>query len=229
MIRGVKGFYFIVGVLLATAAIPKISHSETNAQTLSSHNKNIRLLVWQGKVWQGAEDSGKHELRKLSALSPKARRTAWQFAGRSLVHDLVGDDAKAFLGVAPILDILPVEKPSAFVVGGSTIVLTEGIIDLIESSDEFAFILAHELSHVMLGHTAPKEALMGNSLPLSDQLEREIHADLNAVTLLKEAGYDPTCAVGLLEKVSEALKGPFDNYPSLDPRIRSLKAAFTDK
>jgi len=220
--RVIKDLYFLFGVLLALSA----TAHDVCAQSKSNQGiskQNIRLLIWQG------QNSFNEESVRLANLSPQERRSAWQFAGRRLVHDLVGDDTKAFLGVSPILDILPVQKPSAFVVGGSTIVLTEGILDLIHSPNEFAFVLAHELSHVMLGHTSSKEALMGSSMPYSDQLHREIDADMNAIALLKEAGYDPSYSVGLLERVSAALKGPFDNYPSMAPRILSLKEALDSK
>src|ERR1700730_7757559 len=63
----------------------------------------------------------------------------------------------------------------SFVIG-RTIVLSRGLLDVLPDEATLAAVLAHELAHIVLGHSAGAGYLSGLTLPFSD---REIFANLN--------------------------------------------------
>ena len=50
---------------------------------------------------------------------------------------------------------IPVQVPNAFAVEG-TVAVTTGLLDLLDSDDEVAVVVGHELGHIILHHVEPK-------------------------------------------------------------------------
>ncbi len=102
--------------------------------------------------------------------------------------------------------------------------VNEGIINLEGSDDELAFVLAHELGHLVAGHPRKKRNygtlftlqvmpwiltppmlffdvtllyLAWSAIKLLHETERE--ADWIALLSMTEAGYDPTAAIAFFE------------------------------
>lgn len=125
--------------------------------------------------------------------------------------------------------ILSTESVNAFSAPGGFVLLTQGLMDLLETEDELAAILAHEIAHVvrehhwaiiqkqqqasaliarMQGNMKSQNALFSemNSL-FSDMMTRgldkeaEFEADRDAVVLAANAGYDSTAMLSVLEKL----------------------------
>ncbi len=59
---------------------------------------------------------------------------------------------------------------------GRTIVISRGLLDVLPDEATLAAVLAHELAHIVLGHSVGAESLSGLTLPFSDL---EIFAKLN--------------------------------------------------
>ncbi len=59
---------------------------------------------------------------------------------------------------------------------GRTIVVSRGLLDVLPDEATLAAVLAHELAHIVLGHSVGAESLSGLTTPFSD---REIFAQLN--------------------------------------------------
>lgn len=121
---------------------------------------------------------------------------------------------------------------NAFATPGGYVLVTRGLVRLLESEDELAFVLAHEISHVLRKHhykviqrqrLAEKasqglQATMGGSTlrelsQASAQIyargldkEAEFEADRMGGEWLAKAGYDLTASLGVLEKL-QAFKG----------------------
>ena len=125
--------------------------------------------------------------------------------------------------------ILATESVNAFSAPGGFVLLTQGLMDLLDTEDELAAILAHEIAHIlrkhhwaiiqkqqnaaalvarMQGNMKSQNALFSemNSL-FSDMMTRgldkeaEFEADRDAVVLAANGGYDSSAMLSVLEKL----------------------------
>ncbi len=119
-------------------------------------------------------------------------------------------------------------KPNAFALPGGFIFITRSLIELSKrDKDELAFVLSHEMAHVIRGHAmerimsqsavsaaarvTPARSVLGGWLKrvgiqflesaYSQDLETE--SDRLAVRLTKTARYDPNGAIRLLSRLAE--------------------------
>ncbi|NMC64200.1 MAG: M48 family metalloprotease [SAR324 cluster bacterium] len=98
--------------------------------------------------------------------------------------------------------ILNSTTPAAFSPGGSFIFLSKGLILSLTSEEELAFVIAHEMAHQELKHTALAELKEKKYTEykqidayMSEQNETlELEADKFAAATLAQAGYDPVLA-----------------------------------
>jgi Zn-dependent protease with chaperone function len=123
--------------------------------------------------------------------------------------------------------ILNIDEPNAFSIPGGYIYVTYELFDFIQSNDELAGILAHEIAHVIHNHALkqtrdntkftlltilavlltrePDVAVLGKltTITLLNQYSREYEeeADLTAINLLVKAGYDPVGFLTFLERL----------------------------
>ncbi|KAI4985343.1 hypothetical protein ZWY2020_017973 [Hordeum vulgare] len=109
------------------------------------------------------------------------------------------------------------------------LMVTTGMLDLLETDAEIAFALGHEVGHIIARHTADiaKQAWFPTILwwPIFSMME--IEADHIGIMLLGAAGFDPKAALVVLWKLAkndaltkeEALLSP---YPSHLKRSRYL-------
>ncbi len=92
--------------------------------------------------------------------------------------------------------------PNAFSVGSGMIFVTEGLLARLGSEAELAAVIAHEMSHQLLGHT--RAAINEQGLEVKENpayaysLDREIEADMLGLKILKVARYDLTHAASAL-------------------------------
>ncbi|MBI3948574.1 MAG: M48 family metalloprotease [Armatimonadetes bacterium] len=145
--------------------------------------------------------------------------------------------------------ILDSPEFNALALPGGLIYVTRGLVDTVGSDDELAAALAHEMAHVLLGHTrqlleeAPEERSIvlevenpgpnGSvsrrvvrseaSTTVRDARRKELDADREALPLLKKAGFRPEAAVMMLQR----LKRPDERQPTpgserLNPETRDF-------
>jgi Zn-dependent protease with chaperone function len=79
---------------------------------------------------------------------------------------------------------------------GRRIRITTGMLQFLRTDDELAFVLAHEVSHVLLGHTGAFD----ESAPRSAEAE----ADRLGIQLVSKAGFDTEIAARLPERLAQA-------------------------
>jgi len=136
--------------------------------------------------------------------------------------------------------LLKTDSVNAFATPGGFVMVTAGLVKQLQSEDELAFVLAHEVAHVVRRHhyrvvlrqrlaetaaknlqTATGEA--GNTAlsQASAQIyargldkSSEFEADRLGAELMTQSGYDPAAAMGVLERL-QRLKGD-------DPRAELL-------
>lgn len=81
---------------------------------------------------------------------------------------------------------------------GVSVRVTEGLLDFTEKDDaELAAIVAHEMSHNLLGH---RQRLATSARSNKEILATEIEADRLSVWLMANAGYDPAAALRFAER-----------------------------
>ncbi len=121
------------------------------------------------------------------------------------------------------------EDKNAFALPGGYIYIFKGLLDEIGSDDELAYVLAHEVSHIVARHSVdrlkknlgfnllmilakaagpqPQTVRTANTainlLMLSYAREDELMADRLAVRFMKRGGFNPEAAISFLEKLKE--------------------------
>lgn len=156
--------------------------------------------------------------------------------------------------------LLKTDSVNAFATPGGFVLVTAGLVKQLESEDELAFVLAHEIAHVLRRHhyrvvirqrlaeTAAKnvQAATGDTAnaalsQASAQIyargldkSSEFDADRLGVELMTQAGYDPSAAIGVLERL-QRLKGDdpraellFSTHPSPAERLDTLLQSGVD-
>lgn len=141
---------------------------------------------------------------------------------------------------------------NAFVLPGGYIFLTDAIINFCHrNEDELAFIIAHEMGHVVKGHafdrmvaehsiqvisrwirvggliqTAAKQASL-KFLSTQYSRDNEHEADNFGIRLAKAAGYNPKATIRMFERL-KTLGEPdipeyFSTHPAFDSRIARIR------
>ena len=119
--------------------------------------------------------------------------------------------------------VVQTDEVNAYAIAGGYMYVNTGILDFLDTEDEIAFVLAHEISHNEKKHCIKRiqyAALASSvdpsfgeivqmaynmySLPFSKYDEYE--ADENGVMLMQKAGYNKSGAIAFFEKLEELEK-----------------------
>ncbi|UCE06365.1 MAG: M48 family metalloprotease [bacterium] len=167
--------------------------------------------------------------------------------GAKLIAKVVNKNRKFKFQVIATKDI------NAFALPGGFIFVTAPLLNKIEfNRDEIAYILAHEIMHVVLKHPINRiltdysaqvifniflkggtigliaKQLIGSLLRSSYSQENEFEADNYAVRLMNSTGFDPLASQSVLKKL--ATRSPEDtpiynyflSHPSVKERIEKI-------
>ncbi|MFM5931840.1 MAG: M48 family metalloprotease [Novosphingobium sp.] len=107
--------------------------------------------------------------------------------------------------------------------GSGTVLMSRALLYETRTDDEAAFVLAHELSHLILDHQRRRKAA-GKSRRIALETERE--ADRLAVWLMDNAGYDASVAPAFLKR--RGAKGLAALFPERDHDPASVRARLVD-
>jgi predicted Zn-dependent protease len=143
------------------------------------------------------------------------------------------------------------DEVNAFSTIGGYIYVTTGLLNFVETKDELAFVLGHEMSHIMLKHVVRKEKKIAlimyaeNKLNFQrfsqvaenmnttlsapfDQID-EYEADHSGLRLVQKAGYDPTAFNLLFTKFAKYEKTDrISRYTSNHPPSESRRRCLND-
>jgi beta-barrel assembly-enhancing protease len=125
-------------------------------------------------------------------------------------------------------EIIKKGEPNAFALPGGYIFVTRAMLELCRwNEDEMAFILSHEMAHVIKGHAMNRIisnsaiSIASNAVPITGSLaqclrkvgikflesaysqDMESEADTLAVRLIAAGGYDPKASIRLLSRLAE--------------------------
>lgn len=144
--------------------------------------------------------------------------------------------------------LLNMDVVNAFAVPGGTIYLTPKMLDFVNSDSELAFVVGHEVGHIVARHSMKqfekglaidylirktkmdnKEAMqiVNAFLALQYSRKHEFEADRYGFQYISAAGYNPYAAVTFMSKMKNAYeqkKSPklmtyFSTHPSLHDRV----------
>jgi predicted Zn-dependent protease len=174
----------------------------------------------------GADLAEEARLQLEPDTDPEARRLLDK-TGRRVV-DRVADKRRTFR-FEPFL----AGEPNAFALPGGYIFVSRPIMELCRwDESEVAFILGHEMSHVIKGHAierivmnsaistasraAPVRGVLGpwlkrvgvQFLETAYSRDHELEADRLGVRLARAAGYDPQAGIRLLTRLAELKAAP---------------------
>jgi predicted Zn-dependent protease len=130
-----------------------------------------------------------------------------------------------------------------FALPGGAVYLPESLYEQLESESELAFVLAHEIAHASLQHSIGRyqSLLQSQNLAIPDSRQlaaltrsfasasytasQQSSADLVAIDLLPQAGYDPQAAIAFLTRNGETARAATlgiwidQNLPVLKDRV----------
>lgn len=112
-------------------------------------------------------------------------------------------------GLKAKITVSPEPSRNAFVMPDGTIMITKGLISTCKSDDEVAFILAHEVCHILAKDHTNYSAELNSPKDLPDSQIREINADINAVYYTKKAGYNPDASLSILGRIAPESNSTF--------------------
>lgn len=138
-------------------------------------------------------------------------------------------------GCPPRIRLARSAQKDAFILRGQVIVTT-ATLALAANDDELAFVIAHEMAHIILGHTrmlneagVPRRGAtrgMGRNGKLVRQTERE--ADQLGGRIMIAAGYDPGHGALILPRLGSGPRlGLFETHDSDGDRIKAMQALGT--
>jgi len=135
---------------------------------------------------------------------------------------------------------MPEDEPNAFALPGGPVYVTKSLFKLVQSDDELAAVLAHEVGHVVAKHTvkriqgavglqllqilavgsgaADARTSQGIDLAFASLLTEysqsdELEADRLSAKYLRKAGYNPGAAITFMERLRNyMLKQPLHQY-----------------
>jgi predicted Zn-dependent protease len=166
--------------------------------------------------------------------APLAAGAVYRDAGLNAYVGRVGGRLLAAAGLRGAdwrFAVLDSPEANAFVLPGREIVITRGMLALVNDEAELAVVLAHEIGHAVAGHGAARRAV--------DRRAAELEADRLGMAYLAAAGYDAGAQVDVLRTLlasqvleatlvggDPALAGRGDgDHPALSDRLREAARA----
>jgi predicted Zn-dependent protease len=138
-------------------------------------------------------------------------------------------------------------EPNAFALPGGYIFISRGLLELVNSEDELACVIGHEIAHVAKRHAAARQGVARGQMPLVSPVllqgrmaaysrDLEQTADHDGQILCAAAGYDPRGMATFLQSLDRATRiergyssnaSFFDTHPTSTRRaaIASIQAS----
>jgi beta-barrel assembly-enhancing protease len=149
-----------------------------------------------------------------------------------------------------------VAEPNAFALPGGFVFVSRPLLRLCQGShDDLAFVLGHEMAHILCGHVmermvarsligaavgrlnpfrllrGPMGGLMSILLQQGYSQDQELEADRIGTDIARRAGFDPAAGPRLLDKLRQLftmpgeLVGYFSSHPPWEVRLANLRKA----
>jgi len=147
--------------------------------------------------------------------------------GQAIAARIIQDAFPELLPVIPRIKLVTNPRLYAYTCQDEKLVFSTGILSLVGSHSEFAFLIAHEIAHLVLKH-GPVSPIAGTRDNLPESMQREIEADRLALRLVKNSGYPQGSGLDFLMRLSNYGKEQGVSmdmiYPSLSVRTAELRS-----
>jgi beta-barrel assembly-enhancing protease len=120
--------------------------------------------------------------------------------------------------------LLDTPAVNAFALPGGQIIVTTGMLDFVQSDDELAMVLGHEIAHVDLRHAVGRyqyQYRLGGLAELVHRLftmpfsaDQELDADAEGLRLAVAAGYDRAAGPALYARMAREFHEPASDPPA---------------
>ena len=120
-----------------------------------------------------------------------------------ILHMIAGDDLKSFFGFTPQLSLIQSASPNAFAVSPNQILITTRLLDITDKDEDLSFVIAHEISHLMLQHHPYQRSALLPQAALA-AIDHELTADRLAISLLTGAGVPTNGVANFLKSLQSA-------------------------
>jgi len=121
--------------------------------------------------------------------------------------------------INPPIKLYHSPKPDSFTSYNGQVFISDGLLHRVDSEDELAFVLAHELAHLYLNHNHVEIQQKSSNY----QLQVEQEADKMALEIINRSGFHTISGLLLLERLSGQSRYLNDSNPTLTPRIEELR------
>jgi predicted Zn-dependent protease len=201
----------------------------------------------EAEALQAEHEYGRECARQFAAqFSSKAPREKQEVVAAvgSKLSNAVKDPGREFR-----FTLVRANASNAYALPGGFVFITEPLLDLCaQDRDELAFLLGHEMGHILRGHAKSKltastflnavtARLSGAGLMLRQVLgkgysrELELEADREGARLAAAAGFDPGAAARALRRLARVsadnagLLEYFSSHPPFSERVQKLEDA----
>ncbi|PKL47590.1 MAG: hypothetical protein CVV42_12730 [Candidatus Riflebacteria bacterium HGW-Riflebacteria-2] len=221
---GLSGVMELVGDAQRTALKPAMMATRVSAAEEMELGRRLAGYMSFG----GGRNSDSEEIKKTEAYIKRL--------GSSLLGSLSRKEIKYEF------HLINAEMVNAFAMPGGQIFVFKGLVDFVESEAEFASIIGHEITHVDARHciesfqaemAAEKVAgtILGNDRWLAGMAMRyasriiqggyrqyqEFEADARGLKFSTDAGYDPSAAEKVMQRLGEKYKDEKKTKKASDP------------
>lgn len=159
------------------------------------------------------EDS---QRQRLAAVAARIAQGASEFCPESSAYRSASKDAGLAICGYPIR--ISSQRKVHASTNGARIRITRGMLEFLSTDEQLAFVLAHELSHNLLGHSG---AVRGSAIKAV-----EAEADYWGILLVARAGYDLDAAALFLPRLAEAfpsIAAPRASYHTPATRLAAIR------
>lgn len=120
------------------------------------------------------------------------------------------------------LKLIECQEPLSFVAPSNTVLISTGMLSLMPSEASLAFLLAHEFSHIFLGHLQLDRATDDGY-----RQEDELDADKHALYLIITSHYHPWASIEILSQPAvfshAAANQQISTHPKLQERVITVR------
>lgn len=218
----------IIGLVLAGVALFRYCSTQQYNEVLGI-NQNISMTAEQ-EIALGLQ-SAPSMIQKHGGLHPSAQgQQLVKTIGNKLVDNSIARRTNYQYDFHLLADPRTV---NAFALPGGQVFITEALFSQLESEDQLAGVLGHEIGHVVARHsaeriakqeltqgltgaavvasgdynTAQAAAMIANIVNMSYGRDQELQSDDLGIRFMMEAGYDPTQMIGVMD-ILERAAGP---------------------
>ena len=110
---------------------------------------------------------------------------------------------------------------------GKYVTVSTSMMQFAEDDGELAFIMAHEMAHNILAHNGAERSEVGllpdRSTKAGGRQAREFQADVFAIEIIRDAGYDPYCVPLLFARIGKRTSQAFAlSHPNIKRRMAAV-------